>query len=101
MVDVGMWVMRSKLVEREGVVRDAVMGAIRKSFFEHFCAGEDADEAGRKIRELNEAGLRGMLVYAVEDAHDNDGCDRNLNGFLRTVDASRSLPPSSVSFLTF
>ncbi|KAL1291796.1 hypothetical protein AAHE18_20G225900 [Arachis hypogaea] len=53
----------------------------------------------RKIRSLNEAGLRGMLVYGVEDAHDNDGCNRNLNGFLHTVDVSRSLPMSSVSFV--
>ncbi|MED6185078.1 hypothetical protein PIB30_053589 [Stylosanthes scabra] len=99
MVDVGMRVMKSKFVEREGLVKDAVMGAVRKTFFEHFCAGEDAAEAGRKIRALNEAGLRGMLVYGVEDAHDNDGCNRNLNGFLRTVDVSRSLPPASVSFV--
>jgi len=72
------------------------MATTRATFFDHFCAGEDAITAGKSIARLNEAGLRGMLVYGVEDAHDNAGCDRNLKGFLHTVDVSRSLPPSSV-----
>lgn len=98
-VDLGMWVMRSKLMDVE-LYRKIVLGAMRRTFYEHFCAGEDAVTAGRSIQALNDAGLRGMLVYGVEDAHDNDACDRNLNGFLHTVDVSRSLPPSSVSFLS-
>ncbi|MED6147141.1 fatty-acyl coenzyme A oxidase [Stylosanthes scabra] len=97
-VDLGMWIMRSKLLEVEGL-KDLVMAGIRKTFYGHFCAGEDAVTAGKSIRALNEAGLRGMLVYGVEDADDNDGCDRNLKCFLHTVDVSRSLPPSSVSFV--
>ncbi|XP_061359017.1 proline dehydrogenase 2, mitochondrial-like [Gastrolobium bilobum] len=99
MVDLGMWVMKSNLVQREGVSKDVVTATIRKTFYEHFCAGEDAAAAGRSIRSLNETGLRGMLAYGVEDAHDNDGCDRNLNAFIHTVDVCRSLPPSSVSFV--
>ncbi|XP_061353626.1 proline dehydrogenase 2, mitochondrial-like [Gastrolobium bilobum] len=99
MVDLGMRVMNSNLVQREGLSKDIVMATIRKTFYEHFCAGEDAAAAGRSIRSLNDTGLRGMLAYGVEDAHDNDGCDRNLNAFLHTVDVCRSLPPSSVSFV--
>ncbi|TKY50083.1 Proline dehydrogenase 2 [Spatholobus suberectus] len=98
MVDLGMWVMKSRVFQT-GVLRDLVMASTRKTFYEHFCAGEDAATAGRSIRALTDAGLRGMLVYGVEDAHDNEGCDRNLNGFLHTVDVSKSLPPSSVSFV--
>ncbi|XP_027358818.1 proline dehydrogenase 2, mitochondrial-like [Abrus precatorius] len=98
MVDLGMWVMKSKLFQT-GVLKDLVMSTTRKTFYEHFCAGEDAADAGRSIRALNDAGLRGMLVYGVEDAHDNDGCDRNLKGFLHTVDVSKSLPLNSVSFV--
>ncbi|KAK7273216.1 hypothetical protein RIF29_14265 [Crotalaria pallida] len=98
MVDLGMWVMRSKLMEMEGL-RDVINAAIRGTFYDQFCAGEDAVTAGKSIGSLNNAGLRGMLVYGVEDAHDNEGCDRNQKGFLHTVDVSRSLPPSSVSFV--
>ncbi|KAJ1380799.1 Proline dehydrogenase domain [Sesbania bispinosa] len=98
MVDLGMWAMRSKIFQK-GMMKDIVMGLTRRTFYENFCAGEDAVSAGRSISSLNDAGLRGMLVYGVEDAHDNDGCDRNLHGFLHTVDVSRSLPPSSVSFV--
>ncbi|RDX95023.1 Proline dehydrogenase 2, mitochondrial, partial [Mucuna pruriens] len=98
MVDLGMWVMKSKMFQ-SGVMRDLVLATARETFYAHFCAGEDATAAGRSIRALNNAGLRGMLVYGVEDANDNDGCDRNLRGFLHTVDVSKSLPRSSVSFV--
>lgn len=91
-----MWVMKSKLMEVDAV-KNMILGIVRRSFFEHFCAGEDAATAAKSIKGLTDAGLRGMLVYGVEDAHDNEACDRNLNGFLHTVDVSRSLPPSSVS----
>ncbi|CAL0318775.1 unnamed protein product [Lupinus luteus] len=97
MVDLGMWVMRSKLMEIEGV-RDIILATIRGTFYDHFCAGEDVISAGKSIGSLNDAGLRGMLVYGIEDAHDNDGCDRNLKAFLHTIDVSKSLPPLSVSF---
>ncbi|KAI9083367.1 hypothetical protein K1719_034581 [Acacia pycnantha] len=97
-VDFGMWVMKSKLMEVD-VLRNIILAAVRRTFFEHFCAGEDAVTAARSIKGLTDAGLRGMLVYGVEDAHDNDACDRNHAGFLHTVDVSRSLPPSSVSFV--
>ncbi|CAN1241388.1 Proline dehydrogenase 2, mitochondrial [Linum perenne] len=40
-----------------------------------------------------------MLDFAVEYTPDNKACDRNLQGFLQTVDSAASLPPSSVSFV--
>ncbi|WVZ15440.1 hypothetical protein V8G54_013006 [Vigna mungo] len=98
MVDMGMWAMRSPLFQ-SGLRRDLVMYTTRETFFSHFCAGEDAVTASKSITALNDAGLRGMLVYGVEDAHDNEGCDRNLNGFLETVTVSKSLPPASASFI--
>jgi hypothetical protein len=82
-------------------LRDLALSATRATFFDHFCAGEDAVTAGKSIAGLNDAGLRGMLVYGVEDAHDNDACDRNLKAFLHTIDVSRSLPPSSVISSSF
>ncbi|KAI4346779.1 hypothetical protein L6164_007647 [Bauhinia variegata] len=97
-VDFGMWLMKSKVMEVDFLKRP-VLASIKHTFYEHFCAGEDAVTAGESIRLLRQAGLRGMLVYGVEDANDNDACDRNHNGFLHTVDVSRSLPPSSVSFV--
>ncbi|CAJ1947294.1 unnamed protein product [Sphenostylis stenocarpa] len=98
MVDLGMWVMKSPVFQ-SGLPRDLVMAATRQTFFSHFCAGEDAAAAVKTIRALNDDGLRGMMVYGVEDAHDNEGCDRNLDGFLHTVSVRKLLPPSSVSFV--
>lgn len=98
MVDFGTWVMRSNLMH-VGVTRGAVLGALRHTFYEHFCAGEDAAAAGESVRCLHLCGLRSMLDYAVEYAGDNDSSDRNLEAFLHTVESATSLPPSSVSCL--
>lgn len=98
MVDFGTWVMQSKLMH-VNVIRGAVLGALRHTFYEHFCAGEDAAAAGESVRSLHRCGLRAMLDYAVEYAGDNESCDRNLEAFLHTVESATSLPPSSVSFL--
>jgi len=85
MVDVGTWVMQSKLMH-VGVIRGPVLGALRHTFYEHFCAGQDAAAAGESVRWLHRCGLRAMLDYAVEYA------------FLHTVESAITLPPSSVSF---
>ncbi|XP_009378320.2 proline dehydrogenase 1, mitochondrial [Pyrus x bretschneideri] len=98
MVDVGMWVMRSRLMQTP-LIKDVILGLIRSTIYDQFCAGEDAVAAGKSVMELNEAGLRGMLVYSLEYAGDNEACDRNLQGFLDTAESTKSLPPSSVSFI--
>ncbi|GAV60058.1 Pro_dh domain-containing protein [Cephalotus follicularis] len=95
-VDFGMWVMKSRLMETD-MVRDVISRVIRHTVFEHFCAGEDIVEATRCVRRINEAGLRGMLDFSVEHTRDNHACDQNFEGFLKTVEATKSLPPSSVS----
>ncbi|GMI74052.1 hypothetical protein like AT5G38710 [Hibiscus trionum] len=98
-VDFGMWVMNPRLMET-ALVRDVILKTVKHTTFEHFCAGETTEEAGECLRKIHEqAGLRGMLAYAVEHASDNDGCDRNLEGFIRSFEFSKSLPPSSVSFV--
>jgi len=100
MVDLGMWAMKSKVFE-SGMMKDVMMSTMRQTVYAHFCGGEDAAAAGRSILALNDTGLRSMLAYGVEDTHDNEGCDKNLQGFLHNVDLSKSLPPSSVSSFIF
>ncbi|XVF20524.1 hypothetical protein REPUB_Repub12eG0007900 [Reevesia pubescens] len=97
-VDFGMWVMNSRLMETS-LIRDIILKTVKHTFFEHFCAGETTEEAGECVKKIHRSGLRGMLVYAVEHTSDNAGCDRNLEGFLRSVQFAKSLPPSSVSFV--
>ncbi|KAK4751844.1 hypothetical protein SAY87_020642 [Trapa incisa] len=98
-VDLGIRVMQSKLIMDTGLVREAVLGVVRRTFYDHFCGGEDTVEAAATVRQLNEAGLRGMLDYAVEDAEDNSSCDSNLEAFLHTVESARTLPHGYVSFV--
>ncbi|XP_031493482.1 proline dehydrogenase 1, mitochondrial-like isoform X1 [Nymphaea colorata] len=93
LVDVGSWLMASPLM-RIPVVRRAV----KVTVYEHFCAGEGVEEAGKTLRRMWDRGLRGILDYGLEDAEGNEDCDRNLEEFLQTVEMTPSLPPSSVSF---
>ncbi|XP_068336579.1 proline dehydrogenase 2, mitochondrial-like [Pyrus communis] len=98
MVDTGMWIMRSRLMQTP-LIKDVILEIIRSTIYDHFCAGENPVATRKSVLELNEAGLRGMLVYALEHAGDNEACDRNLQGFVDTVESAKSLPPSSVSFI--
>ncbi|KAL7614929.1 proline dehydrogenase 2, mitochondrial isoform X1 [Lactuca sativa] len=97
-VDLGMWVMGSRLMQM-GLLREAVLGGIKHTVYEHFVAGSDAGEAGRTVKKLWESGLRGMLDYGLEHAVDNESCDKNAQQFIKTVESTQSLPPSSVSFV--
>lgn len=96
-VDLGIRVMKSRVIMGTGLAREAVLGVVRRTFYEHFCGGQDDVEAADTVRRLNEAGLRGMLDYAVEDAEDNPSCDRNLDAFLQTVESTKTLPQGYVS----
>lgn len=80
------------------VLRDLILGFTENTFFEHFVAGRDVEEAGATVKMLWEEGLRGMLDYGLEHANDNESCDRNMDAFINTVDFTTSLPTSSVSF---
>ena len=97
MVDLGSWVMSSKLMET-ALTRDMVLGLVKSTFYDHFCAGEDADAAAQRVRSVYEATrLKGMLVYGVEHADDAASRDDNMHHFLRTIEAAKSLPTSHVS----
>lgn len=96
LVDLGIWVTKVKVFE-SGMLRDLVTTTMRHTLYANYCAGEDAAAAGRSILALNDTGLRSMLAFGAEDALDNEGCDENLQGFLHSVEVTKSLPPSSVS----
>lgn len=82
-----------------GLLREMVLWTIQRTFYEHFVAGSSTEEAGRTVMRLWDSGLRGMLDYGLEHAVDNLSCDRNLTQFIRTIESTKSLPTSSVSFV--
>ncbi|XAR51582.1 proline dehydrogenase [Bertholletia excelsa] len=98
MVDVGKWVMDSDYLSAM-LLKEVSRGIIKHTFYDHFCAGENAAEAGRTAERLWQSGIRGMPVYACEHANDNQSCDRNLEAFLRTIESTKSIPSSAVSFV--
>ncbi|KAJ4960899.1 hypothetical protein NE237_020809 [Protea cynaroides] len=96
-VDFGIQVMKSRLMDTV-IFREIILTVVKHTFYEHFCAGENVEEASRTLQGLWNDGLRGILDYGLEDAVDNESCDRNLQEFLNTVESTKLLPPSSVSF---
>ena len=94
-VDMGIWIMRSKLIEVP-VFRQAIFGSVKHSFYEQFVAGKDLKETSKTVEKIYEAGLRGMLNYGLEHAYDNLSCDQNYETFLNTIESTKFFPPSSV-----
>lgn len=95
-VDLGTWVMRSGLM-KTALFRGMVVGVTKATFFDHFVAGRNHQEAGEIVKMLWNDGLSGMLDYGLEHAYDNVSCDLNMEAFIQTIESTKSLPLSSVS----
>ncbi|KAG9139275.1 hypothetical protein Leryth_011282 [Lithospermum erythrorhizon] len=98
MVDIGTWVMNSNLMQVP-IFKKMVFKIVENTFYEHFCAGQDVEAVGRTALKLRESGLKGMLDYGLEHVDDNESCDQNFKQFLQTIESTKSLPKSSVSFV--
>ncbi|XP_051140838.1 proline dehydrogenase 1, mitochondrial-like [Andrographis paniculata] len=98
MVDFGIWVMNSRLMENP-IFRRAALAVTERTFYAHFCAGKDLERTAGTVQKLRDSGLSAMLDYGLEHAGDNESCDRNLREFVRTIDWTKSLEDRSVSFV--
>ncbi|XP_009611325.1 proline dehydrogenase 2, mitochondrial-like [Nicotiana tomentosiformis] len=98
MVDMGMWVMNSKLMEMP-IFREVMLGFVKNTFYEHFCAGKDLTEVRRTVSKLSDGGLKAMLDYGVEHATHNECCEQSMKAFIQTIESTKSLPQSSTSFV--
>lgn len=96
--DLGMWIMKSRLMD-DPLCRKAVLGITERTFYRQFCAGENLAAANATARELWESGRTAMLDYGLEHADDNESCDVNMEEFLRTIDSTKSVDESPVSYL--
>ncbi|MCE3052534.1 hypothetical protein HAX54_052840 [Datura stramonium] len=98
MVDMGVWVMNSKLMHMP-ILREVILGFVKSTFYEHFCAGKDLTEVQSTVTKLSNVSLKSMLDYGVEHATENESCDQSMKVLLQTVESTKSLPSSSVSFV--
>ncbi|PIN12797.1 Proline oxidase [Handroanthus impetiginosus] len=95
MVNIGSKVINSRLMKNP-VSKKIVLDTIKRTFYDHFCGGEDLKKANVTVEELWKIGLKAMLDYGLEHAVDNESCDRNLEEFLGTIEASKT---QSISFV--
>lgn len=89
--------MKSRLMDNM-IPKKIVLGVVKNTFYKHFCAGENLEEASQTLQRIWDSGLRGILDYGLEDATDNASCDQNLNEFVQSVESTKLLPTSSVSY---
>lgn len=97
LVDLSIKVLKSPLMSY-AVYRRPLLAMVKRTAFSHFCAGDGVAEASKTLQRMWELGLKSILDYSLEDAMDNSSCDRNLIGFMQTIQQTKQLPPGSVSF---
>lgn len=95
-VDAATAVLSSPKIMTWRTLASPLLWAVKRTAHAHFCAGETVEEACHTLERMWSLGLKGILDFSVEDAHDDETCDRNLQGFLTTIGHTSSLPQSSV-----
>jgi proline dehydrogenase len=61
------------------------MGIVKRTFFAHFCAGENSVDIRPKIAALRSAGVGGILDYAAEADLEEDGDKKDGEGEMEIV----------------
>jgi proline dehydrogenase len=74
---------------------------IKNTFFKHFCAGENIDEAVTAAKKLREQGVRTILDYSVEaDEEGSHNFDQVVDVLVKTMVASAE-NPDAISYSCF
>lgn len=76
------------LVKVSLALRLPVEGLIRKTVFDHFCAGEDKQQAEVVINRLARYHVRAILDYAVEGEHTEHGFEETTLEMLRNLETA-------------
>ena len=80
-------------------LRLPIDGIIKKTVFNHFCAGESINKAEETIRVLSEFHVRAILDYSVEGEDSENGFDDTALETLRTIEKAKEL--SNIPFCVF
>lgn len=96
--DFGSWILKSRLMD-DKLCKKTILAITERTFYRHFCAGEDLEAANETAKKLWETGLTAMLDYGLEHADDNKACDSSMNEFIRTINSTKSDEASPVSFV--
>src|SRR5690606_5755704 len=80
-------------------LRLPVEGLIKKTAFDHFCGGENIEQATRVVDELGKFHVGAILDYSVEGGDDEAGFDATAEETMRTIEqAHRS---ANIPFCVF
>ena len=73
--------------------------AVKKTVFDHFCAGESISECASAVEELNRSGVKSILDYSVEGEKSEAGFEATAKETLATIDWG--LRHSAIAFSVF
>lgn len=88
------WVssMAVSLVKIALTMRLPVEGIIKKTVFDHFCAGESVDTAEQSIQALAQFHVRAILDYSIEGEETEEGFEETTHETIRTIEKARISP---------
>ncbi|GIV37185.1 MAG: hypothetical protein KatS3mg032_1564 [Cyclobacteriaceae bacterium] len=78
----------TRLVRLSLLLRLPVESIIRKTVFNHFCGGENKDEARQVINRLAAYHVRAILDYAVEGEHTEAGFEQTVSETLNNLETA-------------
>ncbi|KAL8475968.1 hypothetical protein ACS0TY_028578 [Phlomoides rotata] len=87
--NLGSKTLNSRLIMGVPIFRHLLLGLTERTFYDHFCAGKDIAAADAAAKKLWDSGLTAMLDYGLECANENESCDRNTEGFIRTIESTK------------
>ena len=67
-------------------IRLPIKGIVRKTLFDHFCAGESLEESATTTNHLERYGVQTILDYAVEGEKTEAGFDATLEELIATLE---------------
>ncbi|MDH4057433.1 MAG: proline dehydrogenase family protein [Cyclobacteriaceae bacterium] len=77
------------LVKTGMSIRLPIEGLIRKTVFDHFCAGISIDDAEQSVKALDRFHVRAILDYSVEGEISEDGFEETTRETLRTIEKAK------------
>ena len=83
-------------------LRLPIKGIIKKTVYDHFCAGETIEKSMQVMEHIGQLGVRSILDYSIEGEKTEEGFEQTAQEVIRTIEEAKKNPniPFSVFKMT-